>query len=553
MDERLEPVLGIDLGTTNSACAVVRNGRASVVRRGEDRIVPSVVAALPDGSIVVGNRAKRRRAVDPTQVVYSAKRLIGRRFHSPEVQRMRRSVPYDIREGNNETVVVELGARLHSIVEISAYILTYLREMAEEALGQRVNKAVVAVPANFTDGQRSATRVAARLAGLDVIRVINEPTAAALAYGYIEDTDRRIAVYDFGGGTFDVTILQITRNVFEVLATSGEMFLGGDDIDEVVLTMMADAYAQQHGLHPTGNPVAMERLRAVAEQVKIQLSETAKASVRVEEVMPGQPGNLEFTLGEEMMRPQVAPIVQRTVPVCQDALAAAGLSPHQIDEIVLVGGTTRLPLVRETVRHVFGKEPQTSINPMSVVAVGAAIQGAALMGSLVPLSGGGVSQPHMSASAVLLDVTPRSLGVRTVGGYVDMIIERNTPIPVEQTRLFTTTSDNQRFVRIQVCQGESEQFDGNFKLGELTLSGLREADRGEVTIAVTFEINADGLLEVRARDHATGANQSTTMRVIGGLSDDEVAEMADRLRRRDGSGAGPLPLGAGDVGSATRG
>ncbi|MEM6996709.1 MAG: Hsp70 family protein [Myxococcota bacterium] len=545
MEERLEPVLGIDLGTTNSACAVVRNGRASVVRRGEDRIVPSVVAALPDGSIVVGNRAKRRRAVDPTQVVYSAKRLIGRRYSSTEVQRMCTTVPYDIREGNNEAVVVELGARLHSVVEISAYILTYLREMAEEALGQRVSKAVVAVPANFTDGQRSATRVAARLAGLDVIRVINEPTAAALAYGYIEDTDRRIAVYDFGGGTFDVTILQITRNVFEVLATSGEMFLGGDDIDEVVLQMMAETYAQQHGLHPGGNPVAMERLRAVAEQVKIQLSETAKASVRVEEVMPGQPGNLEFTLDQDYLRPRVAPIVRRTIPVCQDALRSAGLSPHQVDEIVLVGGTTRLPLVREVVREVFGKEPQTSINPMSVVAVGAAIQGAALMGSLVPLSGGGVSQPNMSASAVLLDVTPRSLGVRTVGGFVDMIIERNTPIPVEQTRLFTTTSDGQRFVRIQVCQGESEQFESNFKLGELTLSGLREAPRGEVTIAVTFEINADGLLEVRARDHDTGANQSTTMRVIGGLTDEEVAEMADRLRRRDGSGAGPLP--AGDV------
>ena len=552
MDEQFEPVLGIDLGTTNSACAVVRGGRASVVRRGEDRIVPSVVAALPDGSIVVGNRAKRRRAVDPTQVVYSAKRLIGRRFSSPEVQRMRRSVPYDIREGNNEAVVVELGARLHSIVEISAYILTYLREMAEEALGQRVSKAVVAVPANFTDGQRSATRVAARLAGLDVIRVINEPTAAALAYGYIEDTDRRIAVYDFGGGTFDVTILQITRNVFEVLATSGEMFLGGDDIDEVVLHLMADAYASQHGIHPGSNPVAMERLRAVAEQVKIQLSETAKASVRVEDVLPGTPGNLEYTLADEHLRPRVEPIVRRTVPVCRDALSAAGLAPGQIDEIVLVGGTTRLPLVRQVVREVFGKEPQTSINPMSVVAVGAAIQGAALMGSLVPLSGGGISQPHMSAAAVLLDVAPRSLGVRTVGGYVDTIIERNTPIPVEQTRLFTTTSDGQRFVRIQVCQGENELFEGNFKLGELTLSGLREAPRGEVTIAVTFEINADGLLEVRARDHDTGAAQSTTMRVLGGLTDAEVEEMAERLRRRDASGAGPLPPKPGDIGSAVQ-
>ncbi len=528
-----ELVLGIDLGTTNSACAIVREGRASVVRRGEDRIVPSVVAALPDGSIVVGNRAKRRRAIDPTQVVYSAKRLIGRRFSSPEVQRMRATVPYEIREGNNEAVVVELGSRLHSIVEISAYILSYLREMAEEALGQPVSKAVVAVPANFTDSQRSATRIAARLAGLDVIRVINEPTAAALAYGYIEDTDRRIAVYDFGGGTFDVTILQITRNVFEVLATAGEMFLGGDDIDEAILEVMIDGFRTQHGSELIDSAVAMERLRAVAENVKIELSEQERSVVNLEEVMPGRTGKIELSIHDHDLRRKVEAIVRRTVPVCEDALRTAGLAAHQIDEIVLVGGTTRLPLVREVVQQVFGKPPQTSINPMSVVAVGAAIQGAALMGSLVPMATGGVSAPTTSAappaSAVLLDVTPRSLGVRTVGGYVDFIIERNSPIPVEQTRLFTTTRDNQRFVRIQVCQGEAEEFEKNLKLGEVVLSGLREAPRGEVTIAVTFEINTDGLLEVRARDRDTGLQQVATMRVLGGLSEEEVAAMAERL------------------------
>jgi len=526
-----ELVLGIDLGTTNSACAIVREGRASVVRRGEDRIVPSVVAALPDGSIVVGNRAKRRRSVDPTQVVFSSKRLIGRRFSSPEVQRMRSGVPYEIREGNNESVVVELGSRLHSIVEISAYILTYLREMAEEALGQRVSKAVVAVPANFTDSQRSATRIAARLAGLDVIRVINEPTAAALAYGYIEDTDRRIAVYDFGGGTFDVTILQITRNVFEVLATSGEMFLGGDDIDEAILSQMIEVFRKEQGGELADSAVATERLRAVAEQVKIQLSEQERATVHLEEVLPGRGGTIEFSLADVELRRRVEAIVRRTVPVCEDALRTAGVAAHQIDEIVLVGGTTRLPLVREVVREVFGKAPQTSINPMSVVAVGAAIQGAALMGSLVPMAAGGVSTAGAPApaAAVLLDVTPRSLGVRTVGGYVDFIIERNSPIPVEQTRLFTTTRDNQRFVRIQVCQGEEEEFERNLKLGEVVLSGLRDAARGEVTIAVTFEINTDGLLEVRARDRDTGLQQVASMRVLGGVSDSELAEIAQRL------------------------
>ncbi|MBX7081431.1 MAG: Hsp70 family protein [Nannocystaceae bacterium] len=524
-----EPVLGIDLGTTNSACAVVRGGRASVVRRGDDRIIPSVVAAMPDGRIIVGNRAKQRRAVDPTQVVFSAKRMIGRRFSSPEVQRMRETMPYRIVEGPNEGVAIELGGQLLSPVEIAAHVLKYLREMAEEALQQPCSKAVIAVPANFTDAQRSATRIAARLANLDVIRVINEPTAAALAYGYIEDTDRRIAVYDFGGGTFDVTILQITRNVFEVLATSGEMFLGGDDIDEAILALMAQAFERQHGLSLRGQTVAMEKLRALAEQVKIELSENFRSGIRVDDVFAGR--GFEFALSEADLRWHIEPIVRRTVPVCIDALRVAGLTPQLIDEIVLVGGTTRLPLVREVVAQVFGKPAQTSINPMSVVAVGAAIQGAALLGSLVPMatSPGAGAAASGGASAVLLDVTPRSLGVRTLGGFVDVVIPRNTAIPVEQTRLFTTTTDNQRFVRIQVCQGEAEDFDANHKLGELTLAGLRDAARGEVTIAVTFEINADGLIEVRAIDQDTGARQSATMRVLGGLDEHDVAAAAARI------------------------
>ncbi len=535
-----EPVLGIDLGTTNSACAVVREGRASVVRRGEDRIIPSVVAAMPDGRWLVGTRAKRRRSVDPRNVIYSSKRLIGRRFGSPEVQEMRQRMPYSIVEGNNEAVMLEVAGQVVSAVEVGAHVLTYLRQMAEEALGRRVRKSVIAVPANFTDSQRSATRIAARLAGLDVIRVINEPTAAALAYGYIEDTDRIIAVYDFGGGTFDVTILQITRNVFEVLATSGEMFLGGDDLDEVILKMMVGAFAKQWGVSVQNNPVAIERLRAVAEQVKIQLSTQHGASVHVEEVLPGERSDLDFTLSEMDLRPYIEPIIRRTIPVCRDALRGAGLSPTQVDEIVLVGGTTRLPLVREIVEETFGKRPQTSINPMSVVAVGAAIQGAALMGSLVPMADGGVSTPAPVSSAVLLDVVPRSLAVRTVGGYVDFVIERNSAIPIEQTRLFTTTTDNQRFVRIQVCQGESENFDHNLKLGELVLSGLRDAPRGEVSVAVTFEINTDGLLEVRAMDQETGQQQVATMRVLGGLDENEVERMAGRMAQTGGTGPGAV-------------
>lgn len=540
-------VLGIDLGTTNSACAIVEDGRASVVRRGEDRIVPSVVAALSNGDFAVGREAKYMRAVDPSQVVYSAKRLIGRRFSSPEVQRMRQTVPYRIVEGENEAVMVEIGGRRMSVVELASQILRYLRDMAEEALGRRVKKAVLTVPANFTDSQRSATRIAARLAGLDVIRVINEPTAAALAYGYIEDMDRRIAVYDFGGGTFDVTILQITRNVFEVLATSGEMFLGGDDLDEAIVERMASAYQGQHGVDLRSDPRGMEQLRVHAEQVKIQLSETTQSSIRVSDVPRGSNRDLEFALSELDLRQITDPIIRRTIPVCQDAMRVAGLGPRQIDEIVLVGGTTRLPSVREVVRETFGKLPQTSINPMSVVAVGAAIQGAALLGSLVPMATGGVSMPSMAQTAVLLDVTPRSLGVGTIGGNVDFIIERNSVIPVEQTRLFTTTSDSQRYVRIQVCQGESAKFDENTKLGEIMLTNLREAARGALTVAVTFEINTDGLLEVRALDQDTGQEQVATMRVLGGLPQEEVDAIMARSRdmspgyNTDGSVATRLP------------
>lgn len=523
-------VLGIDLGTTNSACAIVQDGRASVVRRGQDRIVPSVVAVKHDGAVVMGTEAKRQRVVDPVNVVFSAKRLIGRRFSSPDVQRMRNTVPYRIVEGNNEAVMVEVGGRRLSVVEISAYVLKYLRQMAEEALDRRVKKCVIAVPANFNDSQRSATRIAARLAGLDVIRVINEPTAAALAYGYIEDMDRRIAVYDFGGGTFDITILQITRNVFEVLATSGEMFLGGDDLDEAILGQMIQSCQSQLGIDPRQDPLAMERLRAVAEQVKIQLSEATHSSIRVEDVIYGSGKDLDFALDDASMRHIIEPIIRRTVPVCQDALAVAGIRADQVDEIVLVGGTTRLPLVREIVKEVFGKPPQTSINPMSVVAVGAAIQGAALMGSLVPMASGGVSAPSLATSAVLLDVTPRSLGVATIGDNVDFIIERNSVIPVEQTRLFTTTVDSQKYVRIQVGQGESTKFAENTKLGEVLLTNLREAPRGEVTIAVTFEINTDGLLEVRALDQDTGQEQVATMRVLGGLPPEEVEAIMARQK-----------------------
>ena len=543
-----ENVLGIDLGTTNSACAVVKDGRASVVRRGGERIVPSLVAALPDGSIVVGAEAKRERLLRPSQVVYGAKRLLGRRYGSPQVQRVRETVPYRIVEGSNETVMIELAGRQVSVVEIAAYILKYLRQMAEEALRERVRRCVIAVPAGFTDSQRSATRVAARLAGLDVIRVINEPTAAALAYGYIEDTDKRLAVYDFGGGTFDVTVLQITRNVFEVLSTSGEMFLGGDDIDDAILANIIASFEPRHREALQRNAAAMQRLRAAAEDLKMSLSEMPSATIHVDEVMPGEGLALDYGLDQEGLREIIEPIVSRTSAICAEALATAGIGREQVDEVVLVGGTTRLPLVRHFATEAFGRLPQTSINPMSVVAVGAAIQGAALLGSLVPVASTRSRAEAMSNDAVLLDVTSRSLGVGTLGGNVDFVIERNAVIPTEQTRLFTTTVDNQRHVRIQVCQGESSSFSENTKLGELVLTGLSDSERGQPTIAVTFEINADGILEVRALDQETGQEQVATLRVAGELSQEDLDDIASRATFAGGEVA-RRPPGASMVGS----
>ena len=369
-----------------------------------------------------------------------------------------------------------------------------------------------------------------------MIRVINEPTAAALAYGYIEDLDRRIAVFDFGGGTFDLTILQITHNVFEVLATSGEMFLGGDDIDEVLVHQMVAAYREKYGNDLWRNPKALEILRTEAEALKIHLSSSEAAISEMGEVVAGSGKAFDFRLSQAELRQLVEPIIRRTTPVCHDALQVAGLQASQIDEIVLVGGTTRMPLVREVVREIFGKDPQTSINPMSVVAVGAAIQGAALLGTLVPMAEGGVATPSAGGlqSAVLLDVTPRSLGIGTVGGNVDFVIGRNVVIPVERTQLFTTARDGQSFVRIQICQGESSIFDENVKLGEVILSDIRPAPRGEAVIAVTFEINTDGILEVRAEDRKTGEKQVAKLRVLGALPPEELDAIMERSRRMRG-------------------
>ena len=510
-------VLGIDLGTSNSVAAVMQGDRVIVIPDSEGhRIHPSVVSFHPSGVVLCGHKAKARRIVDPENTVFSAKRLIGRRFSSPEVRAVRARAPFVIKEGPNEQPMIATRGGEFTVPQIAAMVLGYLKKLAEDYLKQEVAHAVITVPANFNDAQREATKAAGRLAGLEVLRILNEPTAAALAYGYGKGSRSRIAIFDFGGGTFDITILRLQDRIFEVLATAGDTYLGGDDIDLRLVDAMIQAFLTVHGIDLRQSPLAVQRLRAVAEQVKCQLSERTRAVVRVQEIAHGEGGapiDLSFSLTRDGMNAKVVDIVDRAFVVCDEALRLAGTDVTQIDDVVLVGGTTRMPLVRDRVRHYFDKEPRADINPDEVVAVGAAIQGATLMQE--PGVGG---QPK----AVLLDVTPRALGVATVGGFADTIIPRNAQVPIEQNRVFTTSADNQTEVVIQVCQGESRRFDENTKLGELRLDGLRPARRGEVRIVVTFEIDTDGILRVRAKDQETGKSQAATIHVLGTMTEEEI-------------------------------
>jgi molecular chaperone DnaK len=406
------------------------------------------------------------------------------------------------------------------VPEISAFVLRHVKALAEEHLGCQIKQAVITVPANFNDAQREATKSAGQIAGMSVMRILNEPTAASLAYGYGQAKKSKVAIYDFGGGTFDITVLQLNDRIFEVLATAGDSFLGGDDIDERLVSHMADLFLRQTRIDLRTNITAIARLRAVAEQVKRQLSTRTKAVVQVQEIAygsGGRPLDLNFTLAREELNRISNDLVQRSFLICDEALGLASLAPSQLDDVVLVGGTTRMPLVRDGASAYFGMEPHANINPDEVVAVGAAIQAATLARAH---EGGGDS--------VLLDVTPRALGVAVVGGFADTVIERNSQIPIEQTRLFTTSQDYQEQVRLQVCQGESRVFEENNPLGELVLENLRPAPRGEVKVEVTFEINTDGILQVRARDPETGNEQRAHIQVLGTSSKEQVAGMARR-------------------------
>lgn len=708
----MSPVLGIDLGTTNSAVAVARGGEVQVLSGESGALIPSVVSFHAAGDVMVGHAARERRLLDAKNTIYSIKRLIGRPFGSPEVRRAQERFPFEICEGPGQSVLVRARGETYTLPEISAFVLREVRRIAEASLGEPCTRAVITVPANFNELQRSATKAAGRVAGLDVLRILNEPTAAALAYGYGKGSRERIAIFDLGGGTFDLTILELAGDVFEVLATAGDTFLGGDDFDVLIADRMADAFLHHHRFDPRRDPQAYERVRAAAEWAKCQLSGEADVQLRVEELAYGEGGaslDLSFGFTRIALETLIRPLVGRAFDVCEDAMRVAGIRPTQLDNVVLVGGSTRIPLVREMVREYFGREPLGHIDPDLVVARGAALQAAALapeqakplarvalkkvsmvdlpaqarreelasearqqrpqqpafappalplwddvdeqptsagarplaqgdedplepvtraasafeleqaarkstppaLWDAIPTSAGapalapepvvrqgqvaigapaaraqpppvpaapppsrrradvapgastlgfgsgglpvpeGLSTPPALPPAppsafvlpsvpppaqappppLLLDVTPLSLGIETVGGYCEAVISRNAAIPVEQARVFTTAQDDQETVLVRIAQGESRRMSENQALGEIQLSGLRRAARGDVQIEVTFMLDADGTLGVKAKDLETGRVESVRVNLLGGLGEDEVRRMAERQAR----------------------
>ncbi len=527
----VEPVIGIDLGTTNSCVAVVLDNEVHVIPDEQGaRIQASAVSFLPDGSILVGNEAREESVSDPLHTVYSVKRLIGRSFSSKEVTEAREHFPFKIVKGKRQEPFVEVRGQKYAVPEISGMVLRRMKDIAEAYLKQPVKRAVVTVPANFNDSQRQMTRLAGELADLEIIRIINEPTAAALAYGYGHDVNARLAVYDFGGGTFDATILDIKSNVFEVVSTAGDGYLGGDDFDNRLTRYMMLAFEKQHGFSLDGDPAAVCRLRQVAERTKCELSKKERAIVQVRELTLGPdktPRDLRFQIDRDSFNRRCDDIVQRSFLICDEALREARLRASDINEVIMVGGTTRSPLVRGMVKEYFGQDPLDNVNPDEVVAVGAAIQGSTL-------NRDHFVEGHVSTSPLLLDVAPKSLGVQTVSGIFDVLIPRNAPIPTEQSRLFTTTVDGQTHVILRIYQGESRQVADNTWLGEVELYGLRAAPRGQVEIEVAFEIDANGMVVVTAKDRETGLEQATRIIVDAGYDDEDVEAMRERLQGDDG-------------------
>lgn len=509
-------VIGIDLGTTNSCVAVMDGDKPKVIENAEGaRTTPSIVAFTKDGERLIGQPAKRQAVTNPDNTIFAVKRLIGRRFDDPMTKKDMELVPYNIVKGGNGDAWVKAGGEDYSPSQISAFTLQKMKETAESYLGETVTQAVITVPAYFNDAQRQATKDAGKIAGLEVLRIINEPTAAALAYGLDKNDGKTIAVYDLGGGTFDISILEIGDGVFEVKATNGDTFLGGEDFDSKVVEFLAEEFKKAEGIDLTKDKLALQRLKEAAEKAKIELSSAQTTEVNLPFITADQngPKHLVKAISRSDLEKLVSDLIKRTLAPCKKALEDAGMKTGEIDEVVLVGGMTRMPRVREVVKDFFGKEPHTGVNPDEVVAMGAAIQAGVLQGDV--------------KDVLLLDVTPLSLGIETLGGVFTRMIDRNTTIPTKKAQTYSTADDNQQAVTIRVFQGEREMAADNKILGQFDLVGIPPAPRGVPQIEVTFDIDANGIVNVSAKDKGTGKEQQIRIQASGGLSDADIEKMVN--------------------------
>ncbi len=510
----MSKVIGIDLGTTNSCVAIMEGGDPKVITNTEgNRTTPSIVAFSESGERLVGQVAKRQAVTNPEATIFAVKRLIGRKFDAPEVKKDLDIVPYKIVKADNADAAVEARGKTYSPAEISAMVLTKMKQTAESYLGETVTDAVITVPAYFNDSQRQATKDAGRIAGLNVLRIINEPTAAALAYGLDKKTDEKIAVFDLGGGTFDISILEIGDGVFAVKSTNGDTFLGGEDFDLRVIDWLADEFKKESGIDLRGDKMALQRLKEAAERAKMELSTAMETDINLPFITADASGpkHLNIKLTRSKLEALVDDLIERVVGPCQTALKDAGLSAKDIKEVILVGGMTRMPKVQAKVKQIFGQEPHKGVNPDEVVAVGAAIQGGVLKGDV--------------KDVLLLDVTPLSLGIETLGGVFTKLIDKNTTIPTRRSQIFSTAADNQPAVSIHVLQGEREMVSGNKTLGRFELVGIPPAPRGVPQIEVTFDIDANGIVHVSAKDLGTGKEQSIQITASSGLSEAEIQQL----------------------------